>query len=406
MTGYQGFFLQGMASGIQSGFEMGWKKKQQKKLEDAKKKLEDESFLINNMIAEAGKDGYWSDDEVTQINTAVLAGGYEIQERYKSAREAISSMNKNQFEQELQWFDSITGALSDGLIDPKNASEIFEFGRSNFATSKKGKDLYNAYENMYKKKYEAAQQPQTVSPYDFYGQSDSATKAAIAPSVAGQTKGLENIQFNQPTTQPQTELDKITETQKKLEAAYKTGNAPYFNQMAKSLNSPATFETWGQGYEKPGAGITTEKTRVTNVNDYQEYKTKALSANTLDDMHAVKEEYKGFGYKDLDVEDADWIDYKKKNASKILEYINNIFPDGKLDKDTEYTFPQNGKPVTKTGGEWYKELYKDYMALLALMKKNGIDTSSYPNILPFEEMTKTKFQKFWQNIKERGKYQQ
>jgi len=403
MTGYGGYFLQGMASGIQSGFEMGWKKKQQKKLEDEQQKITEGTTLFNNMVKQYGEDGVYSDDDMAMLNVAFLSAGVEVKERIKGTHEAILAMNKSKVEQDFQWLE-LASSWTDGL-DPKNAKEIFDYVGSQI-TTEKGKNYYTAYENMYKKKYEAAQQPQTVSPYDFYGQSDSATKAAIAPSVAGQTKGLENIQFNQPTTQPQTELDKITETQKKLEAAYKTGNAPYFNQMAKSLGSPATFETWGQGYEKPGAGITTEKTRVTNVNDYQEYKTKALSANTLDDMHAVKEEYKGFGYKDLDVEDADWIDYKKKNASKILEYINNISPDGKLDKDTEYTFPQNGKPVTKTGGEWYKELYKDYMALLALMKKNGIDTSSYPNILPFEEMTKTKFQKFWQNIKERGKYQQ
>jgi len=62
---------------------------------------------------------------------------------------------------------------------------------------------------------------------------------------------------------PPTELELQAETQKKLDYAYNTGNASYFNQTAKALGVDTTFETYKQKYEKPEAGKKTPEGEIT-----------------------------------------------------------------------------------------------------------------------------------------------
>jgi len=199
-TGYGGYFLQGMASGMQSGFEMGWKKKQQKKLEAERAKIIDESAIFNNTIKQYGADNLYSEDEISMINTAWLIMGAEAQERTKGTRDAIQAMDKGKVEQDFQWLELVSG-WTEGL-DPTNAKGILDYASQNI-TTKKAKDLLTAYEKMHKAKYEAAQKPQTVSPYDFYGKSPAEVQGQIAGSVAGQTPGLEGVKFKPPATTPQ-----------------------------------------------------------------------------------------------------------------------------------------------------------------------------------------------------------
>ena len=191
-TGYGGYFLQGMASGMQSGFEMGWKKKQQKKLEAEQAKIIDESAIFNNTIKQYGADNLYSEDEISMINTAWLIMGAEAQERTKGTRDAIQAMNKGKVEQDFQWLELVSG-WTEGL-DPTNAKGILDYASQNI-TTKKAKDLLTAYEKMHKAKYEAAQIPKSVSPYDFYSESPASVQGLTAESVAGQTKGLEGVQF-------------------------------------------------------------------------------------------------------------------------------------------------------------------------------------------------------------------
>jgi len=252
---FSGYFLQGLSSGLQSGLNMGqqiqemrWQKKQRKELEEKQAKMLEVSNIWNAKIKEAGADNIYSDEEIAQISTIYLSGGYEFTEHYKGAMDAIKSMNKAKYDQEKEWMDLFTSGV-EGL--PSGDIQAMYDYVLPYITSEKGKNILEAHNNILQKRAKIAQTPQTVSPYDFYGQSPADVQGQIAGSVAGQTPGLEGVEFSQPATAQPTEMDKMGETQKKLDYAYNTGNANYFNQVAKSLGSPATFDTYKQGYEKP-----------------------------------------------------------------------------------------------------------------------------------------------------------
>lgn len=259
MTGYGGYFLQGMASGIQSGFEMGWKKKQQKKLEAEQAKIIEESTIFNNTIKQYGADKQYTDDEISMINTAWLIMGAEAQERTKGTRDAIQAMNKGKVEQDFQWLELVSG-WTEGL-DPTNAKGILDYASQNI-TTKKAKDLLTAYEKMHKAKYEQAQTPKSVSPIDFYGQSPASVQGLTAESVAGQTAGLEGVEFKHPTATPQ--APKISDY---------TGAVNYLSKFIKA--SPEVFNSIKAGYQKqfPNldlSNITQEALKGTTATDATE----------------------------------------------------------------------------------------------------------------------------------------
>ena len=204
---YGGYFLQGMAQGIQSGFEMGWKKKQQKKLDEQQKKIAEGTTLFNNMVKQYGEDGVYSDDDIAMLNTAYLAAGAEVQEYIKGTKDAIQNMNKAKVEEDFQWLE-LASSWTDGL-DPKDAKGIFDYIRPNI-TTEKGKNYYTAYENMYKKKYEAQQN----QPEDIWGQAGTLPQD-IRPEYL-RSKGVEIPQATPETAKPTdtqvnlAEIDKLT----------------------------------------------------------------------------------------------------------------------------------------------------------------------------------------------------
>ena len=152
MAGYGGFFLKGMAGGLQSGFEMRWKKKQQKQLEAKEKEVAEAVSLFNNQIKMYGEDKKYTDDEISMINTAWLSLGADAQELTKGAKEAIVNMNEADMENTIQLLDNFKDGLS--MVDPKNAKELYEFARKN-AKSEKALNYINAQEKMNEAKYKA-----------------------------------------------------------------------------------------------------------------------------------------------------------------------------------------------------------------------------------------------------------
>lgn len=267
MAGFGGYFFQGMASGLQSGFNMGqmkWQQNEKKKLQKKQDEMMETSTVFNSMVSQLGEDGVYSEDDMMKINTAYMALGYEVKDRVDGTYKAIQAMDTKTIESNNQWFDLAIGTTAD--MNAEDAQGIFDTVRP-FITGEKALKTFDAYESITKKKKEIAQKPQTVSPYDFYGQSPADVQGQIAGSVAGQTPGLEGVEFAQPQAAPQTEMDVMGETTKKLEAAYTTGNANYFNQMAKSLNVPTTFDTYKQKYEKPEAAKAAAKGKVQDPND-------------------------------------------------------------------------------------------------------------------------------------------
>ena len=377
MTGVGGFFLKGMAGGIQTGFNMGWQKKQQKMLEDKEKKITEGTAVYNNLITQLGADGAYSDDDIMQLNTAFWAAGYEVQEKVKSAHSAILTMNNNQLEQDFKWLD-LAANWTEGL-DPSNAKEIFEFMRSN-ATTDKGKSLFTAYENIYKKKYEAVQAQPTAEVF---------TTLEAARAKYPEAK----IEFNaqaggyvveagevKPPEAPPTELDIMGETQKKLDYAYNTGNANYFNQMAKSLGVDTTFDTYKQKYEKEVGAVTPEEEPIVRTDiDYWE-----KTFNTV----KSKDEYNR--QTELLKKSKTSKQYQPKPYKEIL--VNKVKAQAEEIKATLLTTDSKGNVVFRGDKEkdsypMYQQIYeKKVRELMALYP--DVDMSQFPKFLPIEQIKK------------------
>ena len=165
MGNFGGFFLKGFAGGLQSGFEMGWKKKQQKELEKKTKELEEGAFAFNNLIKQYGQDGVYSDDEIAQLNTAYLASSYEVKAIIKDSYDAIQTMNKNKVESDFELLNNYSEWMQG--LKPDDVSILFESVKNQVKTEK-GKQLFEAYNNIYKKKYETMQ----TQPEDVWGQAN------------------------------------------------------------------------------------------------------------------------------------------------------------------------------------------------------------------------------------------
>jgi len=396
---YSGYFLQGLSSGLQSGFNLGqmkWQQNEKKKLAKKQEEMLEAATIYNSMVAQLGEDGVYSDDDMMKINTAYMALGYDVKERVDGTYKAIQAMNKQQVDQNYQWFEMLPSILEG--VDPSDAQGIIDAIRPNIS-GEKGLLTFNALTEITRKKNEAAQKPKTISPYDFYGQSPADVQGQIAGSVAGQTPGLEGVKFQQPVKAQPTEMDVIGETQQKLDAAYKTGNAPYFNQMAKSLNSPATFETWGQGYEKPGAigegGVTPEKFRATSLDQLEDYRGLALTADSLEERDSIVNDYKEAGYDPAPLEekvtDELWKDNQSNYLATVKKSIDTIIDEkGQLKKGTFDKY-QVG---VEFDGVWsaeeiYKQLYNNYMEHRDRLEKMGVDVSQFPKIKSLEEYLKS-----------------
>ena len=291
---FSGYFLQGLGEGLQSGMNMGqqlqemrWQKKQRKELEEKQAKMLEVSNLWNAKIKEAGADNIYSDEEISQISTIYLSGGYEFMEHYQGAMDAIKSMNKAKYDQEKEWMDLFANGI-EGL-SPGDIQEAYDYIKPKI-TSEKGLNMLEAYSNMQKRKAEAVQAQPTAEVFGSAGATREAYPEA-GYEYSATAKGYVPT-FQKPTTPeaPPTELDIMGETQKKLDYAYNTGNANYFNQIAKSLGVDTTFDTYKQAYKKPEA-VGAAKTKAVDPNDIL-FGTNGIMKNYINSGSQLGEEQK------------------------------------------------------------------------------------------------------------------
>jgi len=94
-----GYFLQGFAEGLESGFNMAQKskkikleKEQQKKLEYEKIKIQESINVFINLMKQHGVDGVYSYDEKLELNKAFLSFAPQVQTILKDINKAIQSM--------------------------------------------------------------------------------------------------------------------------------------------------------------------------------------------------------------------------------------------------------------------------------------------------------------------------
>ena len=173
MAGNSGYFMKGLASGMQSVLNMGqqiqemqWQKAQRKKLEAKQAEYEEGMATISGLMKQLGEDGSYSEDDEMKLLTSFYAMIPEVQAVYGDAMNAIQTMNKSKFEADMNWL-SLTREKIEGM-DWTDAQGIFDITEGE-VTTEKGKNCFEAYRSIAEKKANIAQKPQTVSPYDFYG---------------------------------------------------------------------------------------------------------------------------------------------------------------------------------------------------------------------------------------------
>jgi len=108
MAGYGGYFLQGLASGLQTGFNLGqlkWQQNEKKKLQKKQEELLEQASVFNSQVAKLGEDGYYSDDDIWKINTTYMALGYEVKDLVQDTYQAIQTMNKERVENNYKVLD-------------------------------------------------------------------------------------------------------------------------------------------------------------------------------------------------------------------------------------------------------------------------------------------------------------
>lgn len=386
---YGGYFLQGLSSGLQSGFNMGqmkWQQNEKKKLAKKQEEMLELATIYNSMVAQLGEDGVYSDDDMMKINTAYMALGYDVKERVDGTYKAIQAMDKRKVDQNYQWFEMLPSILEG--VDPSDAQGIIDAIRPNIS-GEKGLLTFEALTEITRKKNEAAQK----KPEDIWGQAGTLPQD-IRPDYL-RSKGID---IPQPIEAQPTEMDVMGETQKKLDAAYATGNPNYFNQMAKSLNVPTTFETYKQKYEKPGVAGGAEKARVTSLPQLEEYRDKALDADTWEDAEKIINDYTEAGYDatQLRIDKEAWVDSQMNYLNTLKGILDNLIDEkGSIKKGTTTKEQIGLEPASADDNrerkyeEFYKIIMESYMEYRDKLEEMGVDVSQFPKIKSLEEYNKS-----------------
>jgi len=392
MAGKGGYFLKGLAGGIQSGFNMGiqiqemqWQKAQRKKLKEKEEKIKEGMLSLGNLIKQCGVDGVYSSADISLIDTAFLASATEVQATFKGSLDHIKTMNKKELEEDYKWIDLVISQMGD--VDPKDAQGMFDYVKG-WIKTEGAKNYITAYENIQKRKSEIAKPIAEVfttaeavkEAYPGAGYEYSATAGGYVPT------------FQKPEA-PKTELDIMGETKKRLDYAYATGNASYFNRIAKSLKVDTTFETYKKGYKEPEE--VKPKERAISLPLQEDYIQKVLESNTWTDAQTIINRYAKAGYdtSEMPVKQG-WIDAKFRELDSHLEMLKEITDkEGKLLGDKKFNFMSGDKAETKTGEQWYRDIYEAYMFYLDELRKMGIDVSRYLKIKSPKEVSKVGFLK-------------
>ena len=392
-----GFFLQGLGSGLQTGFQMGqqiremkWKKDERDKLEKAQEKIMEGVTTFNNKIKEFYADGTISDDENMQLTTMYLSSAYDVKDKIEGTYKAIQQGQKDIVDQNFQWLD-LYGNWVEGL-DPSNIPELFDYVKGNIK-GKKAQEMFTAYDNVLKKKAEAlrGQQPEVFT-------SPSGVQSAYPEAgweYSSAAKGYV------PTFQKPTEVKVAGISDYNSAATYlsKFVNSPLdvFNKEKTSIQNKFGIDVSNITQEslREPVGGGTEKPRVTSLPQLEEYRTKALEADTWEDAQSIINDYTQAGYDvtQLGVTQKDWANNQTTYLEKIKTSLDNITNEkgwlktGTLTADIVGVDFKGEQKVE----EIYKQLYEQYMQYRNMLEKMGIDVSQFPKLKPLNEIEKVGF---------------
>ncbi|MBA7589918.1 hypothetical protein ES708_32017 [subsurface metagenome] len=129
--GYGGYFLGGLASGLESGFNMGmqitklkWQKEQQKKIDDLNKEMSDVWNSIGQEMITLTNDGYFSADDQLKIQVLTMAAPYQMQSELGKLRGFLSDYSKRDFDRQMEYVKTYV-EYAQGL-DPKDVDSAYK----------------------------------------------------------------------------------------------------------------------------------------------------------------------------------------------------------------------------------------------------------------------------------------
>lgn len=264
MAGYSGFFMKGMAGGLQSGVNMGmqltqmkWQKKKQKELEDMTVKMNDTWNSIGQELITLANDGQLSEDDKLKVYALTIAAPYEMQGVMQNLRSSLAQFDTKGFDNQMElvktFYDYAQG------LNIKDIDSLYETFRGQI-TDPHALTLFEVADKKLRHEYEVAQaQPKTEVFPSAEALREKYPNAGVKHTEQGYVPTFGEVK----PTEPQTELDKMEETKKWLDSAYATGNAAYFNRVAKEKGVPTTFDTYKQKYEEPEVPGTTPEGEIT-----------------------------------------------------------------------------------------------------------------------------------------------
>lgn len=403
--GYGGFFLKGLAGGLQTGVNLGiqiqemkWQKDQRKKLKEKEEKIEEGMLSFGNLIRQYGADNVYSDDEIMQLNTVLMASVAEVQAVYGDALNNIQTMNKRKLEEDFQLLDLLIKSTDD--LDPKDVQGIFDTAKGWFKTDK-AKNYFTAFEEIHRKRYEATQaRPVT----EVFTSAEALREKYPKAEVKYTDEGYVPI------------FKEIAEPKAPAITDYNSA----WNHLNKFRNlDPSQFEKYKSGFQSrfPNidmSGITQEslvKPEPTPAPTSTENVRKAIrEADTIEDARRIHKNYADkYDETALDIDDVDrfWAEGQTVYLNNIKTAIGNIIDEkGWLKKGTitsaEVGLEFEGEQSVE---EIYKILKEEYMKYRDMLEKMGVDVTQFPKLKSLEEIEKVGFgEGFWRLGKQRGQY--
>ena len=261
---YKGSWAQGFAStfnptaGINLGLQWKEKKKAQQKIDDAMEQLKINSTQLASKFDAARADGSITQQEYGDAMAWAIPLGKEIMGKTNDLYANYQNMTPEQLQTELDNIDAVYKFSKD--LDFQNLDEMKAFGSKLTQPNAKMqwdliiKSIENRGKPVQQQSFATPEEVTAAYPGSGYKWSDDAK--GYVPTYQKPTKA----------DQPPTELDQMEVTKKFLDSAYATGNANYFNKIAKERGIPTTFETYKQGYQEPEPDG--GKTKAFDLNDF------------------------------------------------------------------------------------------------------------------------------------------
>ena len=165
MAGYGGYFMQGLSSGIQSGFDMGmmkWQQKKKQEVDDLNAKMADTWSNITKEMSVLGEDGSLSEDDLMKINVLSYAAPYQMQAEMQKLRTSLKENNRSDYDKQ---YNMITTFMdwAEGQ-DYADVSGLYESMRSQI-TDEHALTLYEVGDKKLRHEpNQVAQQPSFATP--------------------------------------------------------------------------------------------------------------------------------------------------------------------------------------------------------------------------------------------------